>query len=313
MIDRRDFFRFLGTGTAGIMVAPVFLNGCTVNGNGNEDNYVNFDGIMPIAMVTDCSSLLLASGTLSERIAAALKADINLPLAGNLSRLGSSIPFDDENVFDALQGVVSNWDQDTERMAKKLSLILGWVIFRPLKKSMTNIFQKLVDEGYHYDSIRSYFDTYLIRQFSGHRESFANREEDLQDLLTGILPRMITRLHTLKPDYKDGLAWVNRMSNWRMENVSRMEHCGTLIAEDDQDLYEHVIRKYNVYNPEDRLIALARSPEGIAGPEKVEQVILSDPGNSIYAKSLEKGYQNIQTVQDFIDGKIELGKMKKML
>jgi hypothetical protein len=135
----------------------------------------------------------------------------------------------------------------------------------------------------------------------------------MQELFQGFLPRMITRLHTLKPDYKDGMAWVNRMSEWRRENMQRMDRYGTLLVEDDRELFEHAIRKYNVYNPEDRLIGLVRSMNSNTSAETVEQVILSDPGNSIYSKSLLRGYHNVITVQEYLEAGIDLNKMKKML
>ncbi len=312
-IDRRDFVRFIGAGSAGLLLAPAILRACKANGNGNEDCYVNFDGIMPIAMVTDCSRLLLDSGKLSPEITEALTADINLPLTGNLSRLGSSIPFDDESVFTVLEELRQNMGSDPEKNLRKLSMILGWMIFRPLKKAMTDIVHKLVEQGYHYDNIRAYIDTYLMRQFSGDRQGVVVSSEEVQDLLNNILARMITRLHTLKPDYIDGLGWVNRISDWREENHLRMDKYGTLIVEDDQELLEHVIRKYNVYHPGDRLIALVRSDDSGEGTENVEKVILSDPGNSIYAKSLVKGYNNVLRVQDYLQGNIELSKLKKLL
>ncbi len=313
MIDRRDFFRFMGAGTAGMLIAPALLRACKMNGNGNEDAYVNFDGIMPIAMVTDCSRLLLGCGKLSEEMKQALKADINLPLPGNLSRLGSSIPFDDENIFAALQNIQESWESDPELSLRKFSLLLGWMIFRPLKKTMTDVFHRLVEEGYHYDTIRTYIDTYLLRQFSGDRHNTGTIINDAQDLLQGILPRMITRLHTLKPDYNDGPGWVNRISGWRVDNATRMERYGMLVVEDDPELNDHVIRKYNVYNPGDRIITLVRSMKADSGGETVDKVILSDPGNSIYAKSLVKGYNNVLSVQDYLQGDIDLSKLKKLL
>jgi hypothetical protein len=92
-----------------------------------------------------------------------------------------------------------------------------------------------------------------------------------------------------------------------------MERYGMLIVEDDMNLYDHVISKYNVYNPGDRLIALVRSLNRDFGADSVEKVILSDPGNSVYAKSLLKGYDNMINVQDYLQGTIDLNKLKKML
>lgn len=313
MIDRRDFFRYLGYGSAGMVVLPHLLKGCNLNGNDNEDHYVNFEGIMPIAIVSDCSGLVLANGVLKDPIREALTADINLPLPGNPSRLGSSIPFDDVTLLGVLEHLKQNMDPGSDRQLKKLSLLMGWIIFHPLKKSMTTVFSKLVDQGYHYDSIRAYLDTYLIRQVSGIQEDPDLDGEEFAHFFQTMLPRMITRLHTLKPDYNDGPEWVNRMSDWRKANRELTGKYGALIAREDLEMHDQLIRRHNVYNPEDRLICLVRNMDHVVSPAEIEKLIMSDPGNSIYTKGLVSAYHNVMAAQDYFDGNIDLGKLKKML
>lgn len=313
MIDRREFFRYLGYGSAGMAVLPHFLKGCSMNGNGNEDHYVNFEGIMPIAIVSDCSRLVLANGVLKDPIRTALTADINLRLPGNPSRLGSSIPFDDVTLLGVLEQLKQKMDPGSDRELMKLSLLMGWIIFHPLKKSMTQVFSKLVDQGYHYDSIRVYLDTYLIRQVSGIREDPELDYTEFTNFFQALLPRMVTRLHTLKPDYNEGPEWVNRMSDWRSANRELTEKYGELIAREDREMHDQVIRRYNVYDPGDRLIQLVRNMDHGTNPAEIEKLIMSDPGNSLYTRGLVSAYNNVMAAQEYFDGEIDLARLKKQL
>ena len=126
---------------------------CTLNGNENHDHSVVIDGIMPIAAIIDCSALLATSGALNKEFRGMVTGDINQNIPGNLSRLGSSIPFENDQMLDYFENMKNNWDPGIDVNRKKVSLILGWFMYQPLKKSMSEVYRKLIAQGYHYDSI----------------------------------------------------------------------------------------------------------------------------------------------------------------
>jgi len=312
-MNRRNFFRYVGYGSAGAMVIPSFFTACNFSLNDHNDSYVNFEGIMPVAIVTDCSRLLLATESLNDGIREMLKADINQSIPGNLSRLGSSIPFDDETVLTAFQQLRKKLDPGSETQKKKISLLLGWLMFHPLRKEMTRIFSKLVDQGYHYDTIRIFYDTYIFRQVSGSQDTGNLTKENATNFFRAMHPRMVTRLHTLKPEYNDGPGWVVKMSEWRRNNHELTGLYGSFLVKPDQEMYNRFFKRYNVYDPQDQLIMLVNNMKQQISSGKVEKLILSDPGNSIYARSLVDGYKNVVSAQEFLNGKIDIENLKQRL
>jgi len=312
-MERRLFFRQMGYGTAGLVIIPNLMYSCTMIGNENHDHSVGIDGIMPISAIIDCSALLITSGVLNKEFRAMVTGDIHQNLSGNLSRLGSSIPFENELILDYFENLKNNWDPNIDVNRKKASLILGWFMFQPLKKSMSEVYRKLIAQGYHYDRITNYYDAYMLKQVSGDPDMEDLNESSVQEFFNSLGPRMVTRLHTFKPDYLDGPGWVVRMSDWRIRNKERVEQYGSLIIENDQEKYKNFIKKYNVYNPEDQLIKLVRDNKSELTSETVDKLILSDPGNSIYTKSIVQGYKNVIAAEQFFQGKSSLGELKKLL
>ncbi len=313
MIDRRIFFRQMGYGTAGLMVLPNLISSCTLNCNGNQENSTGIEGIMPIAAIIDCSKILMASQALNGEFTNLITGDINRQIPGNLSRIGSCIPFEDDLMLNYFEHLKKAWDPASDVDQKKASLLLGWLIFHPLQKAMSEVYGKLIDQGYHYDAITTYYDTFLFKQISGQQGTVQLSESSAQNLFNTLATRMITRVHTMKPDYQDGPGWVVRMSDWRISNKEKMNQYGSLFIEDDQEKFNHFIKRYNVYNPEDRLIQLVRNEKSSLNSESVDKLILSDPGNSIYTKSLVRGYKNVVAAEQFFQGKFSLGELKQLL
>lgn len=312
-MERRLFFRQMGYGSAGLMILPNLMYSCTSNGNENHDHSVGIDGIMPITAIIDCSALLASSGTLNKEFRTMITGDIHQNLSGNLSRLGSSIPFENELILDYFEYLKNNWDPGIDVNRKKASLILGWFMFQPLKKSMSEVYRKLIAQGYHYDKITNYYDAYLLKQVSGDPDMENLNESSVQELINAMGPRMVTRLHTYKPDYLDGPGWVVRMSDWRIRNKERVDQYGSLIIENNQEKYKIFIKKYNVYNSEDQLIKLVRYDQSEITSETVGKLILADPGNSIYTKSIVQGYKNVIAAVRFLQGESNMDELKQLL
>jgi len=312
-MERRLFFRQIGYGTAGLMILPNMICSCTLNGNENHDHSVVIDGIMPIAAIIDCSALLATPGTLNKEFRAMITGDIHQDLSGNLSRLGSSIPFGDDQMLEYFENMKNKWDPDIDANRKKASLILGWFMLQPLKKSMSEVYRKLIAQGYHYDGITNYYDAYMLKQVSREPDMEDLNESSVQEFFNSLGPRMVTRLHTFKPDYLDGPGWVVRMCDWRVRNKERVDQYGSLVIENDQEKYRSYIKKYNVYNSEDQLIKLVRDNKSEFTSETVDKLILSDPGNSIYTKSIIQGYKNVLTAEQFFQGNSSLGELKQLL
>lgn len=311
-MDRRNFFKYLSYGSTGTLLAPTLLGGCSLSGDTQSDHALSFNGIMPIAGAIDCSRLLLASGVLREPYRQLIRGTINLPLPGNLSRLGSSIPFDDQVILECFENLSKDWNPEEDFQLKKASLLFGWLMFRPMRKSMSEVYRKLVNQGYHYDTITYFYDAYILNQIS-EAETAEMDLNSLKELLNTLPARMITRVHTLKPDYLDGPGWVNEMTTWRVQNKEHLNQYAEWMVGKDDEMHERLIKRYNVYQKEDSLIQFVRNLQGTVDRESVEKLILSDPGNSIYARSLISGYQNVLNAQEYLDGNSGIGPLTQQL
>jgi len=301
-MKRRNFVKYAGLGGAGLLVLPTIIRGCSFNGNGEGDGTVSIEGIMPIAFSLDCTKLLKASGSLNDQFRNLITADIHRRIPGNISKLGCSIPFETESMKAYLETFPDQWDPSSDAGQMKAALLLGWLVFHPLKKAMSEVYSKLISQGYHYDTITEYYDGFMLRQVSGKHGTENMPEKDLEEWMNLIPARTVTRFHTLKPDYLDGAGWVNRMSEWRKENVEAMQRVAGQYATDDQEMYNRFIKRYNVYREDDRLVELVRNMTKPEDPESVRKLILSDPGSSLYTKSMVKGYENILAAQDYFGG-----------
>jgi hypothetical protein len=308
-MDRRVFFNQLGLGSAGLLLGSSWLSSCSFGENGDNGSAIGIGGILPIAYSIDCSRLLIEAEGLEEPYSSLVKGDINLRIPGNLSRLGSSVPFGDAPMTEYLAELKAAWDPGEPAAMMKTSLAMGWIMVQPLRKSMSQVYKKLISQGYHYDTINRYYDVFMLKQLSGDPEVAVSSAEDVEHFFRALVPRMITRLHTLKPDYQDGPGWVVRMSEWRKENLNLAKSYAEMYVQDDEELNKHLIRRYNIYDPSDKLIRLLR--EGNAG--SAQKTFLSDPGNSVYSKSLVKGYTNAQALTNYLAGNSGLEEVKALL
>ena len=77
-----------------------------------------------------------------------------------------------------------------------------------------------------------YQDTYLLKTLAGTKAAQV-AYEDLNQLLKVMLPRAITRVHTLIPDSQNGPEWVVRMGQWRKENNDLMEQYARIYTQPD--------------------------------------------------------------------------------
>jgi hypothetical protein len=86
-----------------------------------------------------------------------------------------------------------------------------------------------------------------------------------------------------------------------------------MLLEEDPEIHRHLVKKYNVYKPEDKLIKLVRANGSGLNAESINKLFLSDPGNSIYAKSLVKSYKNVIAADQFFQGKTDLADLRQNL
>ena len=306
---RREFFKQLTYSGVAAAFLPAILSSCRDPFLSSDKNCVDLDGILPITFIGDCADLILQLSSISEKGRTALRADINLNIPGNMSRLAPALLFQDETILELLNHTKHEWDSGTgdSTTEQKYALYMGWIIYSDFREATGKLYHRLIDNGYHYDDIRVCHDAFIIRQLSDNTGIDPGITPDiLEEFLNLMLPRMITRLHTFKPDATDGKKWVNDMTGWRKANKDLIRKYAEEIIHPNQDYIDKFILKPGFYEPLDDIIQLARKiRKGVNVPENdILNTLKSDSGNSIYAKSLVNGIEKAKLTDLFTTGEL---------
>lgn len=297
-MERRNFVRNVAaTGTA-IMIAPSLL----ALENSLKADPSMAGGILPFILFEDCINIILQSPSLQPEIKDALRGDIRKQVNGNIARLANVLPDGSEKISGYLIQLAK--DSGTNMMKwhnEKLSFVLGWFIFKAGIKNIAAYNQKLVRGKANIEEIRQYQDTHLIRARFGIAGSSGISGEQFSSLMLQFIGRVVTRIHTLTPDKKDGGSWVLRVSDWREQNSKIMDLYGNAIQNPDPDKVQLYVKKCNLYDPSDPLIA---------GKFQINDT--EKENRSLYAKSVINGYNAAIGVQAFLNGKSDLKKVMSM-
>jgi hypothetical protein len=202
------------------------------------------------------------------------------------------------------------------RLEHRYSLFLGWIIYSGFRNETGKLYHKLIDNGYHYDDIRICHDAFIFTEISNDpSEGTKPSREELAELFSIMLPRMITRLHTFKPDTQDGKQWVIDMTNWRKANKALMDKYAAEMVNPDQDNIEKFIIKPGFYTNGDKIIQLARNLKngGQVTADQIASTLKSDSGNSLYAKALVTGIKKAVLTDQYFTGDLSFSDFSHQL
>jgi hypothetical protein len=225
----------------------------------------------------------------------------------------------DDKIFELLEQLkFGRYDRESDmEYGDRYSLLLGWIVFSGFLEETGKLYRRLIDKGHHYDDIRICHDAFIFREISdNHDVGSSTSREEMSELLNIMLPRMVTRLHTLIPDSHDGMKWVVDMTKWRISNKALMDKYAAEMVSPNQDHVGKFITQPGFYEGHDKIIRLARDLQNgkNVSSSQISSAIESDPGNSIYASSLVKGIRKaILTDQYFSHGEGEFSDFTRQL
>lgn len=231
----------------------------------------------------------------------ALKGDIRHQVNGNIARLAGVLPDGNEKISRLLVQLAG--DNGTNKIKwhdEKLAFVLGWTIQKATLKELVGYNQKLVKSKHQIEEIRQYQDTQLVKMRFGKQPAENISGEQFSSLMLQLIARVVTRIHTLTPDKKDGGAWILRVAEWRGQNKKTMELYGNAIQNPDQDKLNLYVKKCKLFDYNDPLIT---GQFHINGLEK--------DNHSLYSRSIVQGYNAVLAVQSFLDGKSEVSTVMK--
>ena len=308
--NRRDFFRQISYGSAAVALSPSVFTSCQTGYPTDENNWIDLDGILPLAFINDAACLALKNNNISKTTVEALTADIHQNIPGNMSRIAAGISLPAEKIFKLLSQIKKEWMDRTPEMKleHKYSLLLGWILYSDFQADTGELYHKLIGKGYHYDDIRICHDSYIFRQISNispGNEPVCS-EEELAELFQLMFPRMVTRLHTFMPDTEDGKKWILDMTEWRKANKDLMNKYARAYVHPEKDNIEKFVHQPGLYADDDKIIQITRILQNGAqvSPEEISSTLKSDSGNSLYAKCLVKGIKKAELTDLYFTGNL---------
>ena len=118
--------------------------------------------------------------------------------------------------------------------------------------------------------------------------------------------RSLIKLHTIKPDLEDTRAWILRFTDFVHNQKEVYRAYAQAYLKKKPDLHDKYITRPNVYNANDELITILRSPEkklfrSTAG--NLKKILAQKEGVSVYTKAILKAYSHAHRLNDFWKGK----------
>ena len=301
--DRRRFLTQLSLSGTALTVAPALLRAASLPPSSAGPFRVR--GLLPVALTEDCFDLAFVMPELSDLTKTALAGDIDLKIPGNKGRLAPSLRLKMEALPDVLKKIKEPVQEAKSIQADKLSFLLGILSNNALRDQLHPVYEQYPNDA---QELSIYQDTYLLKTLAGNNASPV-KYDDLNQLLKVMLPRAITRVHTLIPDSQNGEAWVVRMGEWRKENNDLMEQYARIYTQPDPAKVKQYVRDANFYAVDDALIQLARKTQNgkrveAKGLNREVEKAMNGSG-SRYAQALATSVHRVRTVDKFLRGTID--------
>ncbi len=300
-IDRRQFLAALSISAAG----AAFLPGCAPqNSCGTKRRPSSSGELTLVCLAYDAVTLAPLAFDLSTDFKNALAADMNAPSAGDFSHIGGLVRASDKQMIALLQEIAEQPGDETRN--KKLALALGWLIARAGRKHLEPLYIREAERDRQTPpDIIIYHDAVLMRELYG-KEALPDEVSapEVENLFLEMLPRMITRTHTLTPDYEDGERWVLRIMAWRVRTISMLRRYGRAYhSPDPQKVHAYVVQP-NFYDRSDDLLQNVRAIQHgeVVAREELAAAIRSSQPRCLYAGALRGGLRAIEAAQRWFNG-----------
>lgn len=306
-INRRKFIESSTLGSAAMMLIPSIASAGSLLHPAASDSEILMAGITPVSVIDNACMLAFRTGRLSRPSQQVVTSDIHVrDIPGDKGRLAVVFPPRSSKLIDLLTAIKNK--PELKYAKEKRAMAFGWAAINAVDKYINPDLKKLNEE----DAVivRMHQDSLLIHGFSWPEYNVSGASsDDMEKLLNAMLVRTTTRVHTLKPDSDDGIGWVNRITDWRKENVAKMKTFATIVVDPDE-----TVAGKSFYNKEENIIVAANQLQKAQDihPEKLANY-LQDGGNSNYAKALVEATEHIFAIDSFLEGKISSDKLGQLL
>lgn len=263
----------------------------------------NFDsqtqGLLPFVIFSDVSFLLsLRNHNYHPVLNAVFRVDLDKPLADHKLQLAAVLQPQKESLKAQLielkaQNANDN-SYDAAFLKSKSAFITGCIMKFHIDKIFGAYYHKKAKNDKNtLSKISLYHDAFLLQLMTTGTDTTS---DDISILLQAMFPRMIGRIHTLKPDPSDAENWVVRMTNWRKANKNYLKTLATTIIKPDSKLYAEYITDAGFYNENDPIIV------GLQGNDKISK----GDNKSLYGRALNASYEAILRFDKFLNNTLEV-------
>jgi hypothetical protein len=304
--SRRDFLQ-----KSALLGSTLFFSNCfSLPVFGKESGTIAGSRLAATAFTDDCFRLVSVSGQVPEIFRKVLIPNLNEHVPGNTARLARAIPNGKTYAVQILSLARSGLtgDQTAKFADEKLALALGLLAADAYRQGVS-IPVKAPAAGV-------YLDAAILKDMNGKNpaETISGNPADLADLFAGMVPRMLTRMHTTIPDDDDAEQWILRVDQWRRDTQAYFNTLARTYMSPDRKKLEQWISGSRVYSPGDELIRTARSlQKGPAGAATRTLPFELAKNQSAYARALIRGYRSVVAAAEFFEGKMDENRLNTVL
>ncbi len=296
-ITRRNFLCNSLLAGASIIAAPSRLLAIVPSPISQTSDYKT-QGLIPFMIFSDVAFLLsLRNHNLHPVISASFRVDLDKPLPAHKLQLAAVIHPKKESLKAQLihlkEQNTKEQPEDSALQKSKPAFLAGCIMKFYIDEIIGAYYQGRVKNDKNLISkIILYHDAFLLKLMTSGTET---TQENIAILLQAMFPRMIGRIHTLKPDPADAENWVVRMTNWRKSNKKYLETLAATITKPDAKLYKEYISDANFYDEKEPVIVSLEGKDKIGGGDN----------KSLYGKTLNAAYEGILRFDKFLNNNLE--------
>lgn len=219
MENRRQFIqKMIALNMAGL-AAPSMLNGMGLfPGTVIQQRPFAFSGLLSKAILMDCFKAVREDQLVPQQYKAALKIDITAKAPGNYGIVGHMASTYFQGNKKEMKQLLREKAVGEERKAEFLAVLCGFVAGLAMNEQLVKDMELQASEFFiSKEQVEYEFDALLLWKTREFRD-----QVNITDLEI-LLPRTITRWHTLIPDEQAGDEWVVAITKWRKKNLEYLE------------------------------------------------------------------------------------------
>lgn len=312
-INRRSFFKQSALGSAGVILGGSVLNAKDMFAAVRSDLKSGVGGLVPVSIIEDANLLVLRMNVFEGDSELALASDLhNRPAApGNKGRLAALLPLQDRKLMELLK--IIRQKKDLKNRVEKIAIANGWICNNATYKYLKPVYgndpspERIMD-------VQAYQDAQLLIELSDMQVTSDVKEAYLAALFNEMLPRTLTRVHTLIPA-KDGHDWVNRMTDWRVANKTYLDRLAEIMVNPELSKKQEYVSGPDFYSSSDALLAYCRNLQHAKNVkvDKIKDGLVQSSEGSLYARALAESTNNIIAANDFLNGNISGSELENMI